>query len=398
MFFQYLIIAILSYDDQCVAEFTTPKALEGKQLRFLQLMIRHGARAPLTAFLPSNSRGYWLCDSEEAIAPRMHAAPVNQYRRFKQVFDQRLVDYQPNCRTGDLLLSGMDQHEKLGKLYHDYLFGEHRLFTSLPVDPNETYFRCTDIERTLRSAEGFIHGVFPPQSPNEIIDIETDTSDMSILRPSATFCKDLSDMRNEYIQTDAYKKWIDNTWEIISELAHSFNIEEKSGENINKVCDFVSTVYCDDKRLPHLANNETIINACLNSIGFYLYDFYQSNSSVAGSYTMRKMISLADRHVNENGKLKFSLLSAHDSSISTILIYLIGKNMRSYNRIPPYASHLAMELWSSDDAPEDFYIRFALNGKDLPLEKMENQTFVKYTEFKETYSDYTKYCTEVPSY
>lgn len=395
MLFLFL-ISSFSFDKKCVAPLTTPQPIEGKKLRFLQLLIRHGARAPLQAWLPSTARGYWLCDSDEAIAPRMHAAPVDRYRRFKQVFDQRLVDYPPNCRAGDLILSGMDQHDKLGKLYHDYLFQQHRLFNSLPVDPEETYFRCSDIERTFRSAEGFLHGAFPPQSPNEIMDIETDTSDLSILRPYDGFCKDLREVRKEYVKTQQYQDWIDSTWEIVKDFAQTLHLTEKSGENINAVCDFVSTVYCDDKRLPADAQNETLQQACLNSLGFYMYDYYQYNSTVAGSYTMRKMISVTDRHVNENGKLKFSLLSAHDSTISSILIFLKGKNFKTYNRIPPFASHLAMELWSSDDNPTEFTIRFALNGEDIELEKMENKTNVNYNDFKIAYSDYQKYCAEIP--
>ena len=385
----------LSFDDKCVAPLQTPAPIANMTLRFLQLMIRHGARSPLTAYLPQNARGYWLCDSDDAIAPRMHAAPSVRYRRFKQVFDQRLVDFLPNCRVGDLLVSGMDQHEQLGELYHRYLFEQHRLFNALPVDPNETYFRCTDIERTFRSAQGFLHGLLPPQGPNEVIDIETDTDDLSVLRPSPDFCSDLSNMKDEYEKTDVFKNWVDSTWEIVKEYANSLGVYEKSASNINSVCDYLSTVYCDDKRLPIEAQNETVQQTCLNSIGFSMYDLYKFNSSVPGSYTMRKMIKVADQAAKD-GKLKFSLLSAHDSSLSTILVFLRGKSIQSWNRIPPFASHLAMELWSSDSQPSEYYVRFAFNGDDLPLDKMNNQTLVKYDEFKNAYNDYNKYCTEVP--
>ncbi|OHT04311.1 histidine acid phosphatase [Tritrichomonas foetus] len=395
MLFFTLLSAAFSFDDQCVGALNPPNPIPGKKLRFLQLMIRHGARSPLSAWLPQTARGYWLCDSDDSLAPRMHAAPIEHYRRFKQVFDQRLIDYLPNCRSGDLLVSGMDQHDRLGALYHKYLFETHGLFSSLPVDPNETYFRCTDIERTFRSAEGFLHGVFPPQGPNEIMDIETDTSDLSILRPSESFCKDLNHMREEYVKTDAYQNWVDSTWEIVKDFAKSLGVTQKSSGNINSVCDFLATVYCDDKRLPLEAQNETVQQACLHSIGFNMYDYYQYNSTVAGSYTMRKMVKVADQFVTDK-KTKFSLLSAHDSSIASILIFLLGKNMNSWNRIPPFASHLAMELWSTDEEPTDYFIRFAMNGRDLPLEKMENQTVVKYDDFKNAYSDYQTYCAEVP--
>ncbi|KAH0792453.1 histidine acid phosphatase [Histomonas meleagridis] len=382
---------VFAFDDKCVAPLISPPPIAGKELKFVQVLTRHGARAPLSAYLPPAFRGHWLCDSEDAIAGRVYAAPVEHYRRIRQTFDMNLVDYKPNCRAGDLLLTGMQQHKNLGEFYHKYLFENHKLFDSLPVNPEEIYVRCTDVERTLRSAESFLYGIFPTQSPNEIIDIVSDTSDTAILRTNAEWCQDLKQVSDKWYSSDEFLQWVDKTWEVVKDLGQVMGITEKSGVNVNNICDFVSTHFCDDKRLPAEATEE-VQKTCLNASGSYIIDYYKSNSSVPASYTMRELVRVADLHATGKKPLKFSLMSSHDTTVTAALVFL-NPNINMY-RIPPYASHLSMELWKGD-GDDDFTVRFAINGEVVNLAKLDNATEAKYSQFKEAYSEMNDYCKEI---
>ena len=384
-----------SYDEQCVAPHNFPDRIDGKTLKFVEVLTRHGARAPLGSYdVPVAFRGYWQCDSDDAIAPRMHAAPIEHYRRFKQVIDQRLTEYLPNCRSGDLTLSGMMQHKKLGEAYHTYLYETTKLFkeeTELIPDPSTIFARCSDVERTFRSAQSFLHGVFPPQSPNEIIDIVADTDAGALLRPNKDWCQDMTDLWNNHTQTDEYKSWVKTSYEKVQPVIEFLNLEGMTGENVNTACDYVSTHYCDDKQPPSVVTPE-IEQICLNITGDWLYDYYLKNPSITGSYGMRELLRIPKLIKAGKSSIKFALMSSHDTTVAAINALLGGKAAR-HPRIPPFASHLLIELWE-DDTTKELYIRCALNGELIPLYKHNNETVIKFDDFLNDYSEIDNYCHE----
>ena len=387
MFFNFLNL-ILSYDNQCVAPHISPPPVSDMEILYVQVLLRHGARTPMNAYGPFTHRGYWLCDSDDAYAPRMHGAPLNQYRRFKHVLDPRLVEFLPNCRAGDLLLEGMAQHHRLGQFYHKYLFETLHLFEDDPKT-EELYVRCSDIERTLRSVQSFLHGFYPPPVPNTIIDIFTGSEDLSLLRPNNAFCKDLSETTNSRNQDPDFLNFFETNWDNLINLSTQLNID-KSIDNLNLMCDWVSTQYCDDKLLPSFVTPE-IQQQCLKVIGNYLYKTYSRNPYVYGSYTMREILRVANNSLLNKNKVKFTINSAHDSTIATI-VRLLNYN---HERIPPYASHLLMEIYK--DKSSEKWIRFALNGELIQLREMENKTIVKYNDFlKSNYMEIYNYCKELP--
>jgi acid phosphatase len=386
----------VSYDDMCVAPHKMPPPVNNMKLKFVEVLTRHGARAPLGSYqVPMQFRGYWQCDSDDAIAPRMHAAPVKHYRRFKQVLDQRLTEYLPNCRSGDLLLSGMVQHQKLGQAFHEYLYKTTKLFdeeTESVPDPKTIYARCSDVERTFRSAQGFLHGLFPPQSPNEIIDIYTDTSDGSLLRPNHNWCSNMTDLWNQHIESEEYKNWAATNIPKVKPVFELLGLTEETGENLNTACDFVTTHYCDNKLLTSDITEE-MQQVCLNVTGSYIYDYFLKGPLITGSYTMRELLRIPKMIRNDNSKVKFALMSSHDTTVAAINVLIGGKDARK-QRIPPFASHLVLELYE-ENTSKDLYIRFTLNGDEIPMALFEDKRKIaKFDDFIEAYKEINDFCHE----
>ena len=386
----------LSYDDSCVAALKTPEPVNNMKPIFMQVLIRHGARTPMNTYTPKSVRGYWQCDSDDAIAPRMHGAQISDYRRFKHVLDPRLVSYLPNCREGDLLIEGMHQHLRLGKLYQNYT-ETIGLFDNVVPKNEELNVRCTDIERTLRSAQSFLHGFAEPQEPNEIIDIYRGSDFLEVLRPNADFCQDMKNSSEVFYASEEYTKWVDEEWAALENVSSYLGVT-KSATNLNLMCDWVTTHYCDNKLLPSVITEEDQ-QRCMKVVGSNLYDLYKQNPYLFASYHMRTILSVANNTVFNNGKVKFVLNSAHDSTVATIWQLLAGKpgeRPTKSERIPPYASHITMEIWENSE--KKHFVRFAYNGELIKLQLLDNETFVPYETFLK--SDYaTKvydYCTEVP--
>ena len=388
-----MFLSLLSFaacENSCVAPLVTPAPIPGKDLKFVQVMVRHGARSPLAAYLPFVSRGFWMCDGDGVYAPRMHAAPMEHYRRFSQLLDQRIADFPPTCKAGDLTTVGMEQHLRLGQMYHKYLFENHKLFTTLPVPPEEIKVRCTDVERTFRSAESFLHGAFPPQSPNELIEVLADSQDGGSLRLNFDWHQDARDVRDRWFATDDFKAWVDENWEVVKDVAVELGVGEKTWKNLNDVCDFVSTHFCSDKMLPAFVSQE-VIDRCPAVLGNITWDLMETNKTVVGSYMMRELMRVPIEVVNGTSKVKFALMSSHDTSIATVLVFL--KNRMGRVKVPGFASHLLLELWKGE-GDADFTIRWIMNGEPVPLRELGDKTEVLFSDFMDAYQDMYKYCTD----
>lgn len=370
---------------RCVAPLLTPAPVPGMDLTFALVLTRHGARTPQSAYLPPIHRGYWLCDSDDAYAPRMHGTFPNRSRRVKEVLDPRLVEFLPNCRAGDLLLQGMEQHHRLGQLYHRYLFGLG-LFRTQPT-ADELFVRATDFERTFRSAQAFLDGAFPPSFPGESIAIHRGTPDAEIVRPGFDFCEDMRRVSATYDANAGTAKEADDLWARIIHIADYLHVDF-SPHNLSLVADWVGTHDCDGKALPSVVS-ERDVAACHAIVAKYMYNLLNLNASVFVSYSMREVLRIANLSVN--GNLKFSLLSSHDSTLSAFLVYLAEFDQ---SRIPPFASHLMIEIWENGSKKK--YVRWVYNGNVLRLKKFAGKDIVEYSAFVNGVKDVYKYCTEFP--
>ena len=382
-----------SLPENCVAPHKTPPPVNNMKPLYAQVLLRHGARAPIQEYMPRAFRGSWTCDSDEAYAPRMMGTQQTESRRFKRVLDPKLVAYLPNCRPGDLLVKGMTQHKELGDMYNQYL-NDIGLIDGNP-SADEIYARCTDVERTFRSAEAFLYGLAPPVFNDSTIKIVSGNSDMSLLKPQNDFCAELAEAEENFTKSEEYSNFYNEEIEKLSNLLQYFG-KEKTADNLVSVCDLSVAFNCNDKQLPSEVTDENI-SECKKVLAFNLYDKYKVNPFIYTSYTFREILRQAKEFLKDN-KVKFSVNSAHDSTVAALYSMLGGadnEKPKYSSFIPPFASHLLMEIW--EDANKEKYIRFAFNGEEIPLKFLGSKTLVKYTDFlKSEYMRVYDYCKDVP--
>jgi acid phosphatase len=318
----------------------------------------------------------------------MHGTQPNKSRRFKQILDPRLVEFLPNCRAGDLLLQGMEQHHRLGQLYHRYLFEQAKLLRHRPTE-SEVFLRSSDFERTFRSAESFLNGLFPPENPGEVLIINRGTTDAEILRPGNSLCKDQADIEERHRKGSDGEKVAREFWEQIKHIGEYLRLEY-SISHVALISDWVATHDCVGKSLPVIITQQDIAN-CHKIVAHYMYDLINRNTTVYVSYMMREALRIAAQAAVQGSQLKFSLLSAHDSTVSPFLVYLANLDQA---RIPPFASHLLMELWQ--DKNKQLFVRWTFNGEELKLKHFGERVLVPYKEFVVGVGDVYNYCKELP--
>lgn len=382
--------------DECVAP-TTWSPLNDKDytLKHVQIVTRHGARSPLDPYLPREQRGAWRCDATNAQSGHIEAIPLSKPRRVRTILDNRFAEYPPNCRLGDLIVEGMQQHLALGKEMRKYLV-DNMSFLPKELDPTLMYVRCTAYDRTYRSALSFLAGLYDPDSPYEILDIVTGSPSLDALRPKKDFCSDFAKIYDEYYTSDEFVKYFTETRDAIAPVLEYLNLSKESVDfkKLDKISDWVTTMFCNDKMMPETITPE-IITKCREYQGHMLFGFFGHSNATRGipfSYGFREMKRILDDFLGGSTTAKFALLSAHDSTVAALLSAL----GYSDKFIPPLASHVIMEVYLHEPTQE-YYVRFVFNGKPLPLLLMENRVLVPLHDFLKMIEPLTlPYCKEMP--
>jgi acid phosphatase len=282
----------------------------------------------------------------------------------------------------------MEQHHQLGSLYREYFYEKTKLFRETPTK-NEVFLRASDFERTFRSAQSFLDGAFPPQNPGEVLEINRGTLEAEILRPGDSMCKDQADVNRRVRKTEVGEKVARGYWEKIRHIGEYLRLDF-SLSHLVLIADWVGTHDCVGKSLPAIVTQQDVSN-CHEIVAYYMYDVFNENAGVYVSYTIREVLRIAEEAVRPGSRLKFSLLSSHDSTVGPFLVYLTDFDQK---RIPPYASHLLMELWR--DQNRRLFVRWAFNGDVLKLKNFGGRTLVPYTEFVSGVQDVYRYCKELP--
>lgn len=369
----------LPFLESCVAPASAPPALpDGYQLVQLQLITRHGSRSPLKSLLSDASlRGTWHCDADDAVSGRISVSNLKSPRRFRHLLDSRQAPYRPSCNLGELTIEGMLQHKQLGAAYRKYLIDDAKLLSSDYINPSELLVRATSYDRTYRSALSFLNGLYPPARMDELVDVVVgDTVD--VLRPHKKFCNEIKELEEAYVESDKFKAYLNQSQQLYGALGKYLGVDIVDKSTMDTVCDWVNTQSCFEGEIGPDVTQE-MIDKCKVMGGKIIYDVYfqsEENRTVAFSYGMREIFRLIDDNIAGVERNKFVLHSAHDSTVVAALVALGQK----VDVIPPYASHLAIEILSKE---QRYYIRFSFNGTPITIPMMNStETIYEMHEFR----------------
>ena len=350
-----------------VAPLAVPQPLKGRKLISYFLFTRHGSRAPLFNWsdYPIDQLKWNYGDTYKNKSIKRRLPIVNGAE-----FDFLKVPEQ-----GRLLLNGVQQHENLGKLYHNYLSIQNNLLPT-DYDPSKIYIRSSVIPRAIESAVSFLHGMYEPKTYTEKLLIETGQYGFDALYPS-------SELDDFYVQ---------KTKEFISKSEFQYRLSlippeikkviPKNPVNQILAGDFIYCLLCNNFKLPKIIEDDNkryqmMIHTNKKCFGS-LYYLMNSNMTFGttrfiefvGKKAFRPIIELFVSHLkkfmDQKTEVRFTLFSGHDITISAFLIALGILNKEG---IPPYASHLAAELWEKRNKR---VIRFVINGEIIRLNNSES--------------------------
>ena len=388
MLFSLFFSFISSLDYYCQAPNDTPRVLnDSYSLKHITIVTRHGHRAPIDVLVPPEGNGRWECDEDNGLASRSEAAPRNFYRYYHQILDENMIEYPPSCRPGDLTVVGMRMHEELGGKYRKYLVNDLK-FLPEKMKPSLFKFYSSPVERTFRSAEGFISGLYPPQSDNEVLQITMGTLASNPI--NAESCQEFVDQKAEFEVSETYTNFVDSIWPTIQEAAEYFGME-KTNDNAHTICGWAVAYNCSVGSIGPSWMTDEFMAACRRDTWMMQYGVYNytTNHSVLAAAPMRQIIANMNNAIMNQDR-KFSLLSAHDTTVASILVLLDCFEDRDV--VPQYASHLACELFERNEDGKKF-IRFTFNGIELTLPHF-GESLVPFDDFVTYITPYLDHCND----
>jgi hypothetical protein len=316
-----------------------------------------------------------MCDSPQAIVPRFLAVPQSHFRRIAHRLDPRVTEFPPNCRPGDLTIDGMFAHQKVGDSFKKFL--------PVSLDTGLLYLHAVNDRRPLTAAISFLHGLYPPFNPNEIVPVETGGKTIDYFLPDVNVCGALFELEKEYLATPEFVSIFQETINEVEALLELLGVTNPGVADLEKVCDFALSSACNNVSLVNVTDEMN--QKCNEFLGALGLGMFRTNKSVAASAPMREILRLVDLTVNLESSVRLALISGESSTIAALLALLVDGEVEN----PPYGSHLTFEIWENLGSKE-LFVRIGYNGKVV----VDLESF---HDFRTRIAPMLIYCNEYPS-
>ncbi|XP_030056760.1 lysosomal acid phosphatase [Microcaecilia unicolor] len=293
---------------------------EGRQLRFVTLVYRHGDRSPI----------------------KTYPKDPHQENAWPQGF-------------GQLTQEGMMQHWKLGQGLKTRYTG----FLNESYDRQEIYIRSTDCDRTLMSAEVNLAGLYPPEAsqffnPNiswQPVPVHTvPESEDRLLKFPLSNCPRYQQLQRETRQSAEYINKTQENRRFMEMVRNETGIEDASLESIWSIYD---TLFCEQSHKLALPSWVTadVLNRLkdLKDFGFkFLFGIQHQaeKGRLQGGVLLGQILKNITEATNTSRPQRPKLIaySAHDTTLVALEMALNVYNGKQ----PPYASCHMFELYQED--------------------------------------------------
>jgi len=369
-------------------------------LRFVSVVLRHGARAPLSENFGAHDHKWEYC-GQAYHAVKTNIRGLDNTDRPVSQSDERQtkVVFEGGCKKGQLTSVGQLQALQLG----DWLRERYVSNGFLPPSYNASALevRSTNISRTLDTVTGVLTGLYP--DAEDPIMIETCDDRREWLYPNHRNCKRLSQLMaqkrvtleesrmagshaalEEKLKTalevpasERHIRFVEAYDVCKTVLFHSARHHMKMDDGLLRELELVAT-----KQMKAFVAPEDNAEMLSLSIGKVLQDLLQGMERAASGEA-------------ESAKTKMKLFSGHDTTLMPLLVAL-GHELRDW---PPFMSNLIFELyWSERDGKH--YVKIDYNKEVLRVEGCDRDGYLELGQLNDRLrpfmlQDYSSQCSAV---
>ncbi|KTW28957.1 hypothetical protein T552_01587 [Pneumocystis carinii B80] len=381
------------YDASDISKLYPPEL----SLHYVQVIFRHGERTPIFSKLkfPGIQKNWNLCNSAnffrsavkikssvtsddhqnwDYLKCKRKLEIMNEDSKFRRVEDDSV------CMEGELTDIGRESTLNLGKRLRKLYVDQLSFLPDVISKSSQIYVRSSNIPRALESAQQVFSGLYPPKFRESSFELEfglRKLHDENIF-PNDDQCKRLRVLLKEF-RNSASKAWdpilASRTSEKLSKYIPD-KISIKGRVQVFELFDLICTGLGNRVKMPdELYDEELRRDLELASISEW-FDGYRDSHEVRrlgiGSFLGELKDSFVEskKHM-DNERRKISLYGAHDTTLGSIL-----QSLECFDRRwPPYASHIAFELFRKPSTSyfrsffqkDEWYIRLRYNDTSLVI-------------------------------
>lgn len=213
-----------------------------------------------------------------------------------------------------------------------------------------------------------MHGRYKPRKQGEKSIIQTGDSQTEIFCPHPTLNDFYRNLTNKFIHTDDFRTRFSLIPDAIKKMFKLHPVDYLLLGDFPLTLQFnnfqlPSMIEEDNKRSRFLSGqpNGSLYGLLLSNLAYFSTGYVNYCGKDASGPIFNFLGDRIRKFLNNETKAKFSLFSAHDITISCVLTRLGYVNLKC---VPPYASHLAVELW---DTKYRQVLRFVMNGEPIKV-------------------------------
>ncbi|XP_054751654.2 lysophosphatidic acid phosphatase type 6-like [Lytechinus pictus] len=374
------------------------------ELKFVQILFRHGARTPLgSGCIPKSEQSVWDKDTlfqgeaDLCIDYKVRALDGRPQPEWKIEQYYRKAPLKGGSFKGQLTAKGMKQANDLGKeLRRHYM--EKLGFLPKEFNPQLVYTRSTNINRTLQSLGCLLGGLYGDTiSAKELpVTFYVDEGMEEILYPNRQRCGQLSH-HHKSVFTDMF--WVPEMGQTFDQVATILDLsdEEKKKLDFVNLRDEVTARLEHCKEVPDFVMNVVDVIE-KNATIFMKFAIEGGNPSernlirFSAGPTMHYIAETIDAANKKEIPYKLHLNSCHDTTLMTVLLAL-----EVFDDIwPPLTASIIFELY--EDKAGNAFVRILYKNKEQRI-CQSKETLLPFEKFKQliapvsyTAQDYVDAC------
>lgn len=366
-------------------------------LQFVQIIARHGLRAPLTVIPGIQHKSTnWKCTSQLDHFLRTFEFFIKSPNGNAEPLTQEPSKRQPvvgNCYGGQLTEVGLNQMESLGKTLRKMYINQSR-FLDQQANPKQLFIRSTHSRRTMESAQSAFYGMYPDLATSNVIlpiFMHPREEENMYARSSCTNVHTLRSFIKSHPEWIAKQSEIDhlrNRLHAVFKEHQQANPDEPNTTlpTLREFAGVQNTLHTMEhhglehptgitkeilKSVEDIAGWEGKIRGSKPeivrlSVGRFINDFVTQMDQKIKAETNPSPSPLKD--------LKFAYYSGHDN---TLIPMLNGFQIHD-SKHPPMGSHMIFELYKENKQKpiknqDDFFVRVLYNFKEMQLPECQKQ-------------------------